>query len=94
MLAFAAELELKRELAGGSTVIAVDVPSASLSALTVDTSWVSSGEAWRALVSEHGALQGVGSALRETVQQALQRKKSGYVLLFSVRDDKMFLLRL
>jgi len=91
--AFAAEQELKRELAGGAPVIAVDAPAATLAALTVDTSWVSSPEAWRGLVSEHGALQGMGNGLRETVQ-ALQRRKSGYALLFSVRDDKMFLLRL
>jgi len=89
--AFGMEAELKREM-GAVPVIAADISSLTFAALTGDASWITGGDAWRVLLAEHPSLQPIGVSFRETIQKK-KAEQCKYVLLFSVRDDKAFLLR-
>jgi len=86
-------------LANAIPTIAADIPSAAFAALSADTSWMTNGEAWKSVVGEYPALGhtggggGGGGSLREVV---VRKKGEGcrWVLLFSVRDDRAFLVQL
>jgi len=89
-------VDLKQTLlSNGIPTIAADVSSAAFAALSADTSWITSGEAWKSLVGEYRALGygGIGANVKEVVER---KKAEGcrWVVLFSVRDDRAFLLRL
>lgn len=102
--------ELRREFGMGSVpIIAADVSSAACGVLCSDTAWIQSSEAWRALLQPTSStssskdndkerpmasLQGsVGASLREVV---MKKRAEGrrYVVLYAVRDERPFLLKL
>ena len=93
--AFEFGVELKNTIAHGDMpIIALDVPNAVFEEITKNTSWINDEHAWKAVLACFPTQQ---SAYAYQVRDAvIKRKNEGckFVILFSVREERAFLLTL
>ena len=84
---------LKSAMQSGSIpTIAIDAPPAVFEAMSKNDRWVEDDEAWRAIAQGFPTgYSGYSNQVRETV---LRKKEDGvqFVLLFSVKEERMALL--
>ncbi|WVQ86282.1 hypothetical protein IAT38_008450 [Cryptococcus sp. DSM 104549] len=84
-------------------VLGVDFPPLFLCQLSLDTTWMTDDEAWRAIITKEGVHPGNDRRYADTVREAAremsekggkeQERDGGWIWLFSVRDNKGFLLQ-
>ncbi|EIN05395.1 Serine/threonine-protein kinase [Punctularia strigosozonata HHB-11173 SS5] len=92
--AFDVATEVKTSIQNGITTLAVDVPSSVFDIMTRNAAWLTDEDVWRSLLAAFPIPQpGYAQQVR---QAALNRKADGqrYLLLVSVRDERVGLLTL
>lgn len=91
-VAFETGVQIKNSMQNGMPMLAIDVPPAVFDSMVRNSSWVVEDEQWKAMIN--------GFASPVYAQQirdaAVKRKSEGhsFMLLFSVRDERVQLLNL
>ncbi|KAH9943970.1 hypothetical protein B0H21DRAFT_747282 [Amylocystis lapponica] len=92
--AFDTSMQLKDAVAAGLPTLAVDVSCAVFEAMTKNAGWVADEDAWKAISA---AFPPQHAAYAHQVRDAVVRRKADghkFLLLFLVREDRVFLLSL
>ncbi|KZT06721.1 Serine/threonine-protein kinase [Laetiporus sulphureus 93-53] len=92
--AFDASLQVKNAAMSGMPTLAVDVPPSVFEEMTKNTGWITDEDAWKAILANFPAQHTVYA--HQVKEAVIKRKMDGhkFILLFSVRDERMFLLNL
>ena len=92
--AFEAALEVKQAANSGMATLAVDLPPSAFEELSKNATWITDEEAWKAILAPLSAQY---VAYANQIREAISRKKADgqkYLLLFSVKDERVSLLTL
>lgn len=84
--------QVKSIAQSGMQVLAIDVNGALFDALTRNSSWITEDEAWRSILPNFPT--GQSSYAYQIREDAQKRKQEGhkFLLLFSVREERIGLL--